>query len=92
MSAAYQFAVLVALENAEARTEVIEFGHELHATDLAAWERGCQAADRAGKPRPERTRSSQDPRWCREKSRAIRIKRERNETYFNQTTNPNPTY
>lgn len=92
MSRAYQFRELVAVEDAVARDEVIEFGQELHDSDYRAWERACASADLAGKPRPEKPRAAFDPAWCREKSREIRVKRERNSTYFNQLTAENPQY
>lgn len=92
MIGGYQFRELVALEDAAAREEVIGFAEEIHESDLRAWEKACAAADLAGKPRPQRTRASQDRAWCREKSREIRVKRERHATYFNQLTAANPQY
>lgn len=92
MSRGYRFRSLVAVEGVDAREEVIGFAEELHTSDLAAWERACAAADRAGKPRPQRTVASRDREWCRNKSRDIRVRRERNASYFNQLTAANPQY
>jgi hypothetical protein len=92
-SGGYRFERLRAVEGAEARAEVIDFAVEdLHRPNLTAWERACVEAARLGKPAPQKPRLAFDLALCRAESRRIRVKRERDSSYFNQLTNPTPQY
>lgn len=80
----FAFGTLATAELVEARREVEEWAEELLADQLHTWdERRRKRLE--SKPRPP-TRAE-----CFEKSREIRIKRERNSTYWNQLDNPTPT-
>jgi hypothetical protein len=93
VSAGFQFQTIRAVELVEARAEVVDFAVEdLHWTNLAAWERSCAEAARLGKPAPQKPRLAFDLAHCRAESKRIRVKRERNTTYFNDLVNPTPQY
>lgn len=82
MSAGVQFDELVASEAAAARAEVVRFAAEEYLSQGASWRRMKAAGDPATKPRPPSLAE------CRAMSRRIRLKRERQATHFNDTTDP----
>lgn len=90
MSERFHFSEVTAVESLDARDEVVGFAVELQADDLRSWERSCAEADRLGRPRPQKSRLAFDLEHCRAESRRIRLKRERDATYFNDLTNPTP--
>lgn len=76
---------LKAVELADARLEVVEWAADLYEDQLATWERK-KRLNRRNKARPPTVRE------CRDKSREIRIKRERDTTYWNDLVSPHPQY
>lgn len=81
---AVRFDTLVARESVDARTEVVEWAQELFVEQLHTY--GERKRKRLPLKRPP-TKGE-----CREKSREIRIKRERDATYWNDTTNTAAQY
>lgn len=86
-----------AAENAAARAEVYEWAEELYLDQLEAWRANMDSyQDRLRKWRaaggvglePARPKRPPTLEQCREKSRQIRIKRERDATYYHDLTNP----
>ena len=67
---------LVAVERAATRDAVVKYARQLYASQHKLWQRNADQG-LPNKPRP--------PTWaeCIAKSRQLRIKRERNATYFN---------
>jgi hypothetical protein len=92
VSAGHQFTELRAVALLDAREEVVGFAVDLHQQDLRAWERGVEIARNAGKPAPQKSRLAFDLAHARTESRRIRLKRERDATYFNELVNPTPQY
>lgn len=80
-----RFSFIRAYEEIDARDEVIEWADELYEDQAQTWE--ARAA--SGSENKERHATLQE---CRDKSRDIRRKRERDHRYFNQTTSRNPLY
>lgn len=87
------FTTLRAMELVDAREEVIAYAEEdLYATNLREWQKACDTAAKAGKPKPQRPKAASDRDWCREQSRETRIRRERDSTYWNDLVSANPLY
>lgn len=78
------FGCLDAPELVEARTEVIEWAEELYLDQRETW-RTRKRKGRRNKP------TAPSLRRCLDESRKIRLKRERDHTYWNQLTATNPT-
>jgi hypothetical protein len=74
---------VVAMEKVDARREVVEYAEELLVDQRETWLH-LKRTHQPCKPYPA-TREQ-----CRAKSREIRLKRERDATYRNDTTNPHP--
>jgi hypothetical protein len=89
---------LAASEIADARAEVFEWAAELYEDQLQTWHKNMEsylarkrAWERSGRAGIEPAKpKAKPPTWeqCIAKSREIRIKRERDATYWNDTTNP----
>lgn len=83
----YTFGVLDAIEDPDARDEVLDFARvDLHEADMRAYVRAVDAARAAGAAPPPRSRAAFDLAWCRAESRRIRTKRERDATYYADLT------
>lgn len=75
------FGELKAAENTAARAEVLQFADELHDSQGKTW-RDLRSRKAECKPH------APTPQECRDKSAEVRVMRERDATYFNDTTNP----
>lgn len=81
----YQFGVVRAVELVTARRTVVVFAEKLLTDQARTWEEN-RAAEVKNKPRPAT--------WaeCLDKSREIRIKRERDSTYWNDLVSTRPIH
>ena len=85
MSAPYRCGELVAVERTASRAVVERFARKLYDEQLALWERNAEQG-RPNKPRPP------TPAECLDKSRQIRVRRERDSTYFNDLVSTRPLH
>lgn len=72
---------IVAMEKVDARREVVEFAEDLHREQLETHLHLKRTGQRV-KPQPPTAEE------CRAKSRQIRLKRERDATHYDDSTNP----
>lgn len=79
MSAPYEFVSLVAIESRATRGAVERWARKLWDDQQRIWSRNQEQGER-NKSRPPTIDE------CREKSRQIRLKRERDDSYFHRLT------